>query len=224
MARQLAFLVADRSVLGGLRHLSLDSGAKQCIPLGCRGQHPDLSHLTHLSIGPDIALCVNFLGYLAGLRARGLTVCKSLGKVSKFLGFSQGFRVEVGLELQHPDLSHLTHLSIGPDIALCVNFLGYLAGLRARGLTVCKSLGKVSKFLGFSQGFRVEVRLELQHPDLSHLTHLSIGPDIALCVNFLGYMAGLRARVLTVCRSLGKVCFCRYRVEGSGLEIERLGF
>ena len=69
-------------MLGNLRSLTLESaGAKQCIPLGCRGQHPDLSHLKHLSIGPDIALCVNFLAYLSGLRAAGLGVCRSLGKV-----------------------------------------------------------------------------------------------------------------------------------------------
>jgi hypothetical protein len=83
MRAQLAFLVADRGVLGALRTLRLASGAKQCIPLGCRGQHPDLSHLRELSIGPGIALCVNFLAYLSGLRVAGLRVCATLGKVRR---------------------------------------------------------------------------------------------------------------------------------------------
>ena len=121
---QLAFLVADRSVLGGLRQLSLASGARQCIPLGCRGQHPDLSHLTHLSIGPDIALCVNFLAYLSGLRARGLTVCRSLGKARcsachslwptgtlPMLGDSHVWYWVRGFGFSAPHVSHLTHLS-----------------------------------------------------------------------------------------------------------------
>ncbi len=75
---QLALMVADRGVLGSLRRLTLEAAGGQGIPLGCRGQHPDLSHLAHLSIHPDIALCVNFLRYLASLRARGLAVCPCL--------------------------------------------------------------------------------------------------------------------------------------------------
>ncbi|CAL8471457.1 g10999 [Coccomyxa elongata] len=75
---QLALMVADRAVLGSLRHLTLEAAGGQGIPLGCRGQHPDLSHLAHLSIHPNIALCVNFLRYLASLRACGLAVCGCL--------------------------------------------------------------------------------------------------------------------------------------------------
>lgn len=78
MCVQLALMVADRAVLGSLRHLTLEAAGGQGIPLGCRGQHPDLSHLAHLSIHPNIALCVNFLRYLASLRACGLAVCGCL--------------------------------------------------------------------------------------------------------------------------------------------------
>ncbi len=76
---QLALTVADRGILGSLRHLTLEAAVGAGgIPLGCRGDHPDLSHLTYLSIHPDIALCVNFLRYLAALRMAGLAVCPCL--------------------------------------------------------------------------------------------------------------------------------------------------
>jgi hypothetical protein len=75
---QTTLLVADCETLPCLRSLTLETAGAQCIPLGCRGRHPDLSHLAHLSISPHIALCVNFLRYLAALRGAGLGVCPRL--------------------------------------------------------------------------------------------------------------------------------------------------
>lgn len=75
---QMALVAADRGMLPCLKKLTLEVAGEQTIPLGCRGRHPDLSHLASLSISPHIALCVNFLRYLSSLRSDGVAMCPRL--------------------------------------------------------------------------------------------------------------------------------------------------